>query len=478
MATNEKPFNGKTPYNVLVSVIEDDPPPLDDADIPPKLVALIMRLLSKDPDDRPRTATAVVAALAAIEKALHAPPVIQLPVDGTAPPTVWGDLDTTEQTSPPAARTVREPRPAPKAERNRTKEREAPRSRSAQRDDAQRSLLWAWVASGAILVVVILGALIWFAVQSTRPAKPKDETVTPKPPEPKKGGDKKVEPAPDPDRTAATLLRDKAILKILPEGGAPTVVKLGEALPAGKFALTEIDFGEQNLHATYAADTFLPAVARLKSLTRVSMIRGQLALSTDQVAALAKMPLSDTLEQLEADTEFTPKSLTELKKFGRLNDLTGHFPAPDDAVFARLGDLSLKFLVIVDLKGSEGVTDKGWEALGKLPLDQLLFFNCRLTPEAFRALTATGGQTSLAVGGGTLGDAHLLELSRHPSDLRALVLRQLNGVTDAGLLHLAKVTSLEKLELNLSAITDEGVEALKRENPKLKVLRKVPKQPG
>ena len=84
MATGRVPFSGDDPVRVLFSHINDLPlPPRRFApDIPDGLEALILRLLSKDPEHRPASASEVLRALEAVEIPLHPP----LP-KGEAPPT-------------------------------------------------------------------------------------------------------------------------------------------------------------------------------------------------------------------------------------------------------------------------------------------------------------------------------------------------------------------------------------------------------
>ena len=72
MTTATLPFTGTDPLSVLMSVTTDEPEPprkLNPA-VPAALSNLIIRLLAKDPKDRPASAQAVVEALEAIERRL------------------------------------------------------------------------------------------------------------------------------------------------------------------------------------------------------------------------------------------------------------------------------------------------------------------------------------------------------------------------------------------------------------------------
>jgi WD40 repeat protein/tRNA A-37 threonylcarbamoyl transferase component Bud32 len=71
MVTGALPFPGKDVMSVLVALSskEPEPPRALNPDVPPPLSALILRLLAKDPADRPASAREVVQALAAVEEA-------------------------------------------------------------------------------------------------------------------------------------------------------------------------------------------------------------------------------------------------------------------------------------------------------------------------------------------------------------------------------------------------------------------------
>jgi serine/threonine protein kinase len=93
MATGRLPFRGPSPVAVMTALTAARPtPPAELApDLPPALNALILRLLAKDPADRPPTAQAVADALWQIElglsRSLVAIPVDPGPVGETDPST-------------------------------------------------------------------------------------------------------------------------------------------------------------------------------------------------------------------------------------------------------------------------------------------------------------------------------------------------------------------------------------------------------
>ena len=75
MATGEMPFPGSSPMAVLSSLANTTPlpPHAVNPDVPTALSDLIMRLLAKDPEQRPASASEIVSALAAIESQPETP---------------------------------------------------------------------------------------------------------------------------------------------------------------------------------------------------------------------------------------------------------------------------------------------------------------------------------------------------------------------------------------------------------------------
>ncbi|WP_237218395.1 serine/threonine-protein kinase, partial [Rothia nasimurium] len=63
----KRPFTGESQIAIALAQVNDPPPPLP-KDVPAPAAALIMCLLSKDPADRPSTATALASAIDAIRR--------------------------------------------------------------------------------------------------------------------------------------------------------------------------------------------------------------------------------------------------------------------------------------------------------------------------------------------------------------------------------------------------------------------------
>ena len=479
MATGHKPFTGETGINVMAAILASEPlPPAALApDLPPALDALILRLLAKNPSGRPRTAAHVVAELEAIRRAVTTPPVavVSLPAAAPAAPVAanpWADIETTEREEAPAPVAKSAPRPARPARAD-----EEPRRRAPARDDrAPRSFKWAWIAGGA-LGLLLLGGLVWLAVDAVSPKKPeakeKERPAAPvKPPA--------VPPAViESDRAAAEVLIKKAKLRLLLDGGPQELeVAANGALPPGRLTVLEIDFGDDpTLSGGYVGGTFLPAVSGLKALTGIHMNKWQMDLSADHVRQLAAMPLAATVKRLDAQADLTPASVVELKKFKSLVDAAFRSRAPDDALFARLAEHApqLEAVTFLDLPVSADLTDKGWEAIARLPLASFTLVTCPGAADALRVLSAKGtagrpGTPRLEFQGcPQIDDDAFRELSERPTDMKTLVLRGA-GITDAGLAHLAGVKSLRILEMKQMKVTEDGVKALRAARPDIRII--------
>ncbi len=72
MLVGRRPFLGETPTNVLASLLVDHPPSPSklNPEVPQEATAIVMRLLAKDPNDRPKTAREVGRDILALERAL------------------------------------------------------------------------------------------------------------------------------------------------------------------------------------------------------------------------------------------------------------------------------------------------------------------------------------------------------------------------------------------------------------------------
>jgi TolB-like protein/tetratricopeptide (TPR) repeat protein len=126
MLVGSPPFHGRAPQQLLAAQLTEAPPPIGSrrADVPAALAALIMRLLEKDPSNRPRTANEVARAL--------------------EDPAVVSGTFTSAQT----------PKPAP-----------------------PKRVLWALAGAGILASVAAGGA--WFTNRHAAPVAPGTAVVTP-----------------------------------------------------------------------------------------------------------------------------------------------------------------------------------------------------------------------------------------------------------------------------------------------------------
>jgi serine/threonine protein kinase len=143
-ATGEAPFGGRDTLSVLSALATRTPPPPHRVvpSLPRMFSGLVMRLLAKDPDDRPQTAQEVVKAIEALER---------------------GETEEVPEVCP-AAEPAPPPTPAAE-ERGPKQDGERPRRprvrRKKQRPETARDWgLWVLVAGATLLVVAALALLL------------------------------------------------------------------------------------------------------------------------------------------------------------------------------------------------------------------------------------------------------------------------------------------------------------------------------
>jgi predicted Ser/Thr protein kinase len=174
LTTGEMPFKGDTVMAVLTALAVENPPPANELNpnVPPRLAALVTALLSKDPNKRPQSATAVADELQSIIDDqtrggsatvvyVPAPAPIVLPLP-EASNNAFDFSDATEE--------VQVPRPAAQRPRRRAPEPEAvPDAEPAEDGDApkargKKGLLLAAVAA-LLLVVGSVAAVLVFSTK-------------------------------------------------------------------------------------------------------------------------------------------------------------------------------------------------------------------------------------------------------------------------------------------------------------------------
>ncbi|MFW0110096.1 protein kinase domain-containing protein [Rothia sp. P13129] len=177
----KRPFTGESQIAIALAQVNDPPPPLPQS-VPAPAAALIMCLLSKDPAQRPKNATALASAIDAIRRkdikaAIKSVPTLAefLSPDGTS---------VTEVMTAPTAVTPQRPRFG-SGHRHVPQSTTAPipavaestyRSYPAR---AERKSPWVWVS--LILAAVVVALVVWFVILEGSQRTPASSEDTPVP---------------------------------------------------------------------------------------------------------------------------------------------------------------------------------------------------------------------------------------------------------------------------------------------------------
>ena len=177
--TGTLPFAGKDTLSVLSALATQTPAPPHRLvpSLPQAFSTLVMRLLAKDPADRPQSAREVVEAIEAIERG-------EEPREATAPPDeapVAPGLKKDQAASPPATAEEDRERAAAGVTRKRPKQARPAASRRKQRPEAERD--WGRVVLVASLVLLAVAFLVLLLgvirhVSRARAAASEDPTST------------------------------------------------------------------------------------------------------------------------------------------------------------------------------------------------------------------------------------------------------------------------------------------------------------
>ncbi|MDY3552763.1 serine/threonine-protein kinase [Gemmata sp. JC717] len=292
MATGRPPFRGDTPLSLLVALATDTPAPARavNPDLPPDLAALIDRLLSKDPDARPRSADEVARAARDIRARLS-PGAASTSLPQLLPPAAEPSDSATVPVAParPPARGTR------------------------------------WAVGAAACLLALAPLVAWRAGAFDGPGSagtvaqndaPRTEEPPKPPAEPKAAPENPAPPgktanAPaDPDRAAA--------MWVLSAGGSVHVngdgqeIRTAGALPRGPFELTDV------LLTAPVKDADLAALAGCRHLTGAYLVGT--GITTEGLAHL-KGCTELTLLNLSG-TAVCDKAVPIIGGFKRLADLS------------------------------------------------------------------------------------------------------------------------------------------------------------
>ncbi len=537
MATGQLPFAGSSTAAILLAIVSRHPTGLAEISppLPPALNGLITRLLAKDPAVRPATAEDVAEELREIEFGLAAEvPVQVIPLDSIpgvpTAPDPFADLDTTEPG------TVVEPASRPHRVVGTRSRRglyllaavglavllgggllaaklfksAAPRGvLVVESDDPDLDVV---VKQNGVVVrdrtrsrefVLPPGEYVVESADRRDGLKVKPDRVTlakdgretvgiwvekPKPPKPT--------PPPDPVRKAAEMLNPFAELRLETASGRVITVKIGESFPKETFAINYIIIPllGGNYPEKFADNILLPAIANLQSLGH--FLSYDVQLTEKQMLQFAEMPIAKTISEIQADFELTPRLLESLKRLPNLYHLGCRANNADDTMLRQLSEFSrLTSLNFSGLGGSGKVSTEGLRTIARLklwsfslagdspaisyreclqiictiPTLRHAYIDCPIGDENCPILAQCQNLRLITLGGATkVTDAGLAHIGRMTS-LGTLGLNNNAQITDAGLEHLREMSGLRTLELIRTKVTEAGVKRLAAALPLCKI---------
>ena len=432
MTTGKLPFGGSTTMAVLTSLAIDHPPApaVRDPRVPKSLSDLIVRLLAKNRDERPKSAAEVAAALRQIGRELVAArkagelPFVVHPVSVTSPAETqfdpWTEIDA-EPTPEVSAHSGVGTAHAPALH----KKTASARSRGAG----------IWIAAGlaSLLAVVLAVAVIRFETpQGTLVVEINDPEVEARF---KKG--KLVLAGPD-GKDQYTITAAEPTKKIA-AGKYLLRVEGADGLSLDTSEFTVQQKGEVTVRVTLSpplTPTDRTAVTWVISMGGTVHVNGE-GRDIRFAADLPKGPIRLTLVALSDRGQVTDAGLAALTNCTQLGHLNLNNTKVTDAGLAHLKNLTLLTALFL---GKTQVTDAGLVQLGTLP-----------------GLTELCLSDNPAVGGAGL---------EHLKGLKALTVLNLNhsGVTDRGLANLAGMTKLTRLYLCGASLNAPALAHLKNMN--------------
>lgn len=170
----KRPFTGESQIAIALAQVNDPPPPLP-KDVPAPAAALIMCLLSKDPADRPSTATALASAIDAIRRrdlpaALKAVPSLSNFLPQGADTAATAAITAPTTVTPAASRFGSGARFEPEPTTARVPNAAPPAAYPASPTPQKKKNPWGWVS--LVLALLLIAAVAWFILAgNTRKAE-------------------------------------------------------------------------------------------------------------------------------------------------------------------------------------------------------------------------------------------------------------------------------------------------------------------
>ncbi|ORC15922.1 protein kinase [Rothia nasimurium] len=178
----KRPFTGESQIAIALAQVNDPPPPLPD-DVPAPAAALIMCLLSKDPADRPDTATALASAIDAVRRrdipaAIKAVPALSKFLPQGADTQATQVMTAPTVVAPVAAKFGSGARYEPEPTTARVPNATTVVTQPAASSKPKKKSPWGWVS--LILALLLIAAVVWFIVagNSGSSSSPADPTPT------------------------------------------------------------------------------------------------------------------------------------------------------------------------------------------------------------------------------------------------------------------------------------------------------------
>ncbi|MDY6052166.1 MAG: PASTA domain-containing protein, partial [Rothia sp. (in: high G+C Gram-positive bacteria)] len=171
----KRPFTGESQIAIALAQVNDPPPPLP-KDVPAPAAALIMCLLSKDPADRPETATALASAIDAIRRrdipaAIKAVPPLGKFLPQGAETQATQVMTAATTVAPVATRFGSGARYEPEPTTARVPNTPSVAAAPAAKASDKKKNPWGWVS--LVLALLLIAAVVWFILAgSNRPSGP------------------------------------------------------------------------------------------------------------------------------------------------------------------------------------------------------------------------------------------------------------------------------------------------------------------
>lgn len=182
--SGRRPFTGESQIAIALAQVNDPPPALP-AKVPAPVAALIMCLLSKDPAERPKSATALASAIDAIRRGDISAAIKAVPTLGHFLPEGANTPSTQAMTAPTAVAPVAKRFGSGQKQNSQPSTAEMPvvtpgqptGSRPAVQQPQKKKPYVLWVA--LLLVLVLLGIGVWWMMASQNSSPTSDASSSP-----------------------------------------------------------------------------------------------------------------------------------------------------------------------------------------------------------------------------------------------------------------------------------------------------------